>query len=435
MTRHGTMPKLALLGGPKAVTLECKDTWDRFSLREAKERIGKLLEDGVLSIPNGAGVIEEFEHAFCQMVGTQFALTMNSGTATLHSAYVACGVGPGTEVLVPSYTWHASVTPILHCSATPVFCDIEPNTLVIDPADAERKITKRTKAICVVHTWGNVVDMVRIMDIANAHGLMVIEDASHAHGALHRGRPVGGIGHIGCFSMQGAKAVSGGEAGVATTNDPELFDRMVLLGHFGRGPKGQGKHTFDHLGDMSLGAKYRPHPFAIVLAHLMLERLPELNRRRSHNYTLLNEALHDVAGVEIIEPREGTERGGYLEFKFKAAKDVVERVPLDRIEEALQAEGAPVHKDRYSNMNFTYGLLHQAPLFSTFDRTKLGGCFYDPTYYKGESVAPPTLPVTEDICRRLLSTEAFTEVNESYLFEVAQAFRKVFSNLDALVDA
>ncbi|MBN2308748.1 MAG: DegT/DnrJ/EryC1/StrS family aminotransferase [Candidatus Hydrogenedentes bacterium] len=423
--------KLAVHGGPKAVSASGTGRWEAIPAAEAKRAIGGLLDQGVITISNGTGIVGEFEAAFRDLVGTRYALTTNNGTATLHSAYFAVGVGPGTEVLVPSYTWHASITPVLQCGATPVFCDIEPDTLVIDPDDIERKITGRTRAICVVHTWGNVADMDRIMPLAQAHGIAVVEDASHAHGALYKGRPVGSIGDVGCFSMQGAKAVSGGESGVITTDDPELFDRMILLGHFGRGPKGEGAHTFDELGDMSLGSKYRPHPFAIALAHCQLKRLPELNRHRTRNYAILNDALRDVEGIETVEPREGCVRGGYLEFKFKASRAVVDRVPVERIEEALQAEGAPVKKDRYSNLNFTYGLLHKAPLFTTFDRRTVGGCFYDPTAYAGP-VEAPTLPVTEDVCGRLLSTYAFVDVDEAYLLEIAGAFRKVMGHLDEL---
>lgn len=422
---------LALHGGPRAVTASSHDRWSHVPVEEAAQRIRALLEQGVLSIADGSGIVADFEDDFRAMTQTRFALTMNSGTATLHSAYFAAGVGPGTEVIVPSYTWHASITPILHCAATPVFCDIEADTLVADPADIARKITPKTRAICVVHTWGNVVDMDPIMDLAKQHGLYVIEDASHAHGALYKGRPVGGIGHIGCFSMQGAKAVSGGEAGVATTNDPDLLDRMVLLGHFGRMGRGQGNHTFDHLGDMSLGTKYRPHPFGVALAHCQLLRLPELNRMRSRNYAILNEHLRDLPGVEVVEPRKDCQRAGYLEFKFKIARDIAERIGLDGIEKALQAEGAPVNKDRYSNMNFTYGLLHKAPLFTTFDRRSLGGCFYDPTSYVGP-VEPVTLPVTEDVCRRMLGTFAFVDVEEEYLIQIAHAFKKVMTNLDRI---
>ncbi|MBI5092626.1 MAG: DegT/DnrJ/EryC1/StrS family aminotransferase [Candidatus Hydrogenedentes bacterium] len=422
---------LALHGGPRAVTASSQDRWPHVPVEAAAQRIRELLEQGTISIADGSGIIADFEEAFRAMTQSRFALTMNNGTATLHSAYFAVGAGPGTEVIVPSYTWHASITPILHCAATPVFCDIEPDTLVADPADIARKITPKTRAICVVHTWGNVADMDPIMDLAKQHGLFVIEDASHAHGALYKGRPVGGIGHIGCFSLQGAKAVSGGEAGVATTNDPELLDRMVLLGHFGRMGRGQGNRTFDHLGDMSLGAKYRPHPFAVALAQCQLDRLPDLNRMRTRNYAILNERLRDVPGVEIVEPRPGCQRGGYLEFKFKIARDIAERVSLDAVEKALQAEGAPVAKDRYSNLNFTYGLLHKAPLFTTFDRKTIGGCFYDPVSYSAP--APEvTLPVTEDVCRRMLGTFAFVDVEEQYLLQIGHAFGKVMANLDQI---
>lgn len=423
---------LAIKGGTKSVTCSGEDAWPLIPVDEVKQRLAALLEQGVITLADGSGAIGEFERDFRALTGARYALAMNSGTATLHSAYFAVGAGPGTEIIVPSYTWHASITPILHCAATPVFCDIDADTLVADPADIARRVTPRTRAICVVHTWGNVVDMDAVMAIANRHGLAVIEDASHAHGATYKGRPVGAIGHIGCFSLQGAKAVSGGEAGVAVTNDPELFDRMLLLGHFGRGPKGEGNRTFDALGDMSLGAKYRPHVFAITLAHAQLERLPELNRLRTRNYELLNDRLRGVPGLEIVEPRAGCTRGGYLEFKFKVARNVADRINVDSIEKALRAEGAPVTKDRYSNMNFTYGLLHKAPLFTTFDRTKIGGCFYDPKRYTGAPIEPVTLPVTEDVCTRLLSTYAFVDVAEEYLVQIAEAFSKVMERVDEL---
>lgn len=432
MTHAVEQAMLALLGGPKTVTASAKDRWQVVPVEEAKLAIGALLDEGIVTIADGSGIVGEFEEAFRRTVGARYALAMTNGTAALHSAYFAVGVRPGTEVLVPSYTWHASVTPILHCSATPVFCDIEPDTLVIDPADIERKVTSKSRAICVVHTWGNVADMDRIMAIARRNGLAVIEDASHAHGARYKGRPVGAIGDIGCFSMQGVKAVSGGEAGVAVTDDPVLFDRMVLLGHFGRVGKGQGAHTFDSLGDMSLGAKYRAHPFAIALALCQLPRLAELNHHRTRNYDFLNSLLRGAPGIETIEPRPGCERGGYLEFKFKISQQAAARVSVDAIEKALKAEGAPVHKDRYSNLNFTYGLLHRAPLFTTFDRTQIGGCFYDPTAYTGSPCEPVTLPVTEDVCKRLLSTYAFVDVSETYLEQIALAFRKVLRNLDRL---
>ena len=145
---------------------------------------------------------------------------MNSGTAALHSAYFACGVRPGDEVIVPSYTFFASAAPMLPLGGRPIFCEIDPATLTADPADIERRITDKTRAICVVHVWGNPARMDAICEIAKRHNLRLIEDCSHAHGATYLGRPVGSWGDIGCFSLQGQKPVSGGEAGIAVTSDP-----------------------------------------------------------------------------------------------------------------------------------------------------------------------------------------------------------------------
>lgn len=427
-----TETQLALNGGPQAVTMPYKDGWQVVPAEEAKAAIGAMLDEGIVTLSSAGGVIGEFEAAFREMVGTRHALCVTNGTSALHSAYFAAGVGPGTEVIVPSYTWHASVTPILHCSGTPVFCDIDPDTLCADPEDIRGKVTERTRAICVVHIWGNIVDMDPVMEIAEEHGLIVIEDASHAHGATYKGRPVGSIGHIGCFSLQGQKAVSGGEAGIVTTDDPVMLDHMLLLAQFGRVLQGEGSRTFDHLGDMSLGAKYRAHPYAVALALANLRRLPELNRKRTHNYAVLNDALRGIPGVETIEPRPESERAGYLEYKFKVSREAVDRVPLDRIEEAIKAEGAPFTRDRYSNMNFTYGALHQAPLFTTFDRRTLPGCFYDPILYTGPTDKPVSLPHTEDVCGRLMSCYAAVDVDEEYLIQIAGAVRKVMENLEQL---
>jgi hypothetical protein len=246
---------LAIDGGPKAVTTAYRERWRKVARRDLLPIARAGLRD-VNTLAKGEGPIAEFEERFAAMVGTRHALAMNSGTASLHSAYFAAGVRPGTEAIVPAYTFFASAAPILQCGGTPVFCDVDPETLVADPDDVERRITPRTRAICVVHLWGNPAPMDRFAAIARRHGVALIEDCSHAHGAEFAGRRVGSWGDVGCFSLQGKKAVSGGEAGIATTDDPVLFDRMLLLGHYGRLKAGQVAGTFatDHL---ALGLKYR----------------------------------------------------------------------------------------------------------------------------------------------------------------------------------
>lgn len=422
------MSELALLGGPRAVTDPPRERWVQVN-DEVKAAVLALLDQGTISIGGSTGVTGEFEAEFAAMTGSRFALAMNSGTATLHSAYFAVGVGPGDEVLVPSYTWHASVTPIIHCAATPVFCDIDPATMTIDPDDVERRITERTKALCVVHVWGNVADMDRLVEIARRHDLALIEDASHAHGAQWRGRGVGSMGDIGCFSLQGSKSVSGGEAGVAVTDDPALLDRMILLGHFGR-PRQGAVAAINEIGDMSLGAKYRAHPWAIAMALVGLRRLPELNEKRTANCVFLNDRLRDCPGLELFDPLPGATRGGYLEFKYKLGAEVVAAVGRNRVVEAMVAEGVPVTADRYSDLNFTYGLLHAAPLFTSIDLREFGGCFYDPT--RPDRPARPSLPVAEDLNQRLISMHAFADVERASLEQVAAGIRKVMTHLDEL---
>jgi len=424
--------RLALLGGDRRVATPPLDKYTKFT-PEMKNAVMALMDKGVTTLGDGRGVVGEFESAFAAMIGVRHALAMNSGTATLHSAYFAAGVGPGAEVIVPTYTWHASVTPILHCGATPVFCDVDARSLTADPADIERRITPRTRALCVVHVFGNVCDMDAIMDIVTRHKLTLIEDCSHAHGAKWKGRPVGSFGAVGCFSLQGAKAVSGGEAGVAVTDRGELFDRMVVLGHFGRKRLGADP-SLVCIGDMSLGAKYRPHAWAIAMANEELKRLPAINARRTENYDFLNRHLQDCPGIETIEALPGAERAAYLEFKFKVSRQALRKANRDRIVEAMKAEGAPVTADRYSNQNYTYGLLHAAPLFTTFDRRSIGGVFYDPSLRPEEERGrkPPSLPVAEDLATRLITVPAYTEVDRNGLADVADAMRKVMENLDDL---
>ncbi|MEO0853273.1 MAG: DegT/DnrJ/EryC1/StrS family aminotransferase, partial [Cyanobacteria bacterium J06648_11] len=258
----------------------------------------RLAARNIATSKDGTLLVKQFEAEFRSLTQTQHALTVNSGTAALHSAYFAVGVRKNTEVIVPSYTWFATAAPVLQLGATPIFCDIDPDTLTIAPDRVEALITERTRAICAVHVWGNPAAMERLAAIAQKYRIALIEDASHAHGATYQDRPVGSWGDIACFSLQGSKAVSGGELGIVVTNTAELYDRMLLLGHYGRIPQDLQTHRWD-LDALSLGFKYRPHLYGVALALGSLRRLPELNRLRRRNYDLLSRELQ---GCEAIAP-------------------------------------------------------------------------------------------------------------------------------------
>jgi dTDP-4-amino-4,6-dideoxygalactose transaminase len=291
----------------------------------------------------------------------------------------------------------------------------------MDPGDAERRITPRTRAICVVHVWGNPADMDRFVDLARRYDLALVEDASHAHGAKYHGRPVGSWGDIGCFSLQGAKAVSGGEAGIAVTNSPHYYDRMLALGHNLR----RQDHVTNSVDvdEMSLGVKYRPHLCAAILAGASLSRLGRLNQLRQRNYEILAEELADCPALETIETYPDAQRGGYLSFLVRYRPEQAGGWPREAFVHAARAEGVRVDIDRYTTVSSTGQLLHQCSLFNRLDRSQFGGplssVHFDPL------PRDVRLPVAEQLAGELLSLPAFTKVPERLVRQQAQAMCKV----------
>ena len=413
---------LAIFGGPRAVNTEYKEGWRQVWPSDLESILAAGGND-INTEAKGQGPIADFERQFAQLSGSRYALAMNSGTAALHSAYFALGVKPGTEVILPGYTFFATAAPILQCGGRPVFCDVDPETLLADPDDVERRITSRTRAICVVHLWGNPAPMDRFVEIARRHNLGLIEDCSHAHGALYRNRAVGSWGHIGCFSLQGPKAVSAGEGGIAVTDDPVLFDRMLALGHYGRLKAGQANNTFD-TDFLTLGVKYRPHLYGILLATGSLARLPELNRQRQRNYDILCEEL---AGCEAVQPIKTTPeavRGGFLEFIVRYTPEKAGNWKSTEFIKAAQAEGVPISKERYAKLGKSKRMLSETPIFTTLDSSELGG-YLEASRAPQDAHVSPELPAVKSLAGRLLTLPPFTKVPEQFVRECAVALRKV----------
>jgi dTDP-4-amino-4,6-dideoxygalactose transaminase len=401
---------LAIDGGPKAVTARYKERWAPTGWRDAW-RIYKLLRRGLTTVATAEWHVAALEQQFTELTGCRHALAMNSGTAALHSGLFAVGVGPGDEVILPSYTWHATASAVLCCGAKPVFCDINPRTLTADPADIARRVTAKTKALLPVHVWGNPAEMDTIKAIADQHRLAVVEDCSHAHGASYKGKPVGAWGDVGCFSLQGVKPISAGEGGIAVCNQREHYAHMLALGHPIRAGAELGEYDFG-LGYMHLGPKYRPHLFGAVLAVSGARNLPKLNQLRRRNWQILCEELAGAPGVAPVETLPGAERGGFLEFKFILD---LERLSCTRDEfvAAAAAEGTPVTPDRY-------GSLHEAAIF------RRGGPI---TLETLKSAAPNgatvELPNTIALRGRVITLPPFTDVSETFVRQCGAALRKV----------
>jgi dTDP-4-amino-4,6-dideoxygalactose transaminase len=194
--------RLAIHGGRRAVTIDSEEQWKR-QLEEEKMLINNLLEKGALS-GSGKGLPLEFEEEFRKYIGADYCLTVDHGSSALASAFYAAGVGPGDEVITPTI---GSYCGALHMGARPVFCDVDPNTLLIDPKDVERRITRHTRAINVIHLWGLVCDMDALMEIGRRYGIAIIEDAAHCTGAEWSGKKIGNVGDITCFSLQGVDPI------------------------------------------------------------------------------------------------------------------------------------------------------------------------------------------------------------------------------------
>jgi perosamine synthetase len=350
----------AILGGTPSVTIPWEQDWPYVG-KEDVDTVVDLLHRRVLSIYDRSGIIAEFEDAFAAYHShagrTPYALSHNAGTSALHAAYFGLGLGPGDEVIVPTYTFLATVTPLLSVGASIVFADLDPTTLAADVESVRSRIGERTRAIVVTHMWGHPVDMPAICAAADERGVPVIEDCSHAHGATIDGRKVGTFGVAACFSLEGHKAVAAGEGGVLLTGSRAVYERALMLGHFGRRVKDEV--TLPELRpyvETGFGYKYRMHPLAAGIALRQLERLDDRNAQRRRNLELLSELLDGVPGVDPPRTRAGYTRGGWYGYKPTYRPQELGGLPKKRFMAALRAEGVRVKEPGSPP-------LHRLPLF------------------------------------------------------------------------
>ncbi len=265
--------------------------------------------------------VASLERDFAAYCGTAHAAGVNSGTSALHLALLAVGVGPGDEVITTPMTFVATAAAICYLKAKPVLVDIDPRSYCIDPERIEAAITPRTKVVLPVHLYGQPADMDPILAIADRHGLVVIEDAAQAHGARYRGRRVGGLGRMGCFSFYPGKNLGAyGEGGMVVTDDPELDRAVKMLRDWGQ--EGKGNHT-------RLGYNYRLDGMQGAVVGVKLKYLDEWNRLRRTHAALYSQLLSDAPCVtpEVMP---------YAEHVFHL---YVVRVPeRERVMRALSAE-------------------------------------------------------------------------------------------------
>ncbi len=327
---------LAIVGGaPVRSTFLpfCRPSFDR----EEEQALIATLRSGWVT--KGARTLE-FEAALADFCGARHAVCLNSGTAALHLALLAARVGPGDEVITTPMTFAATANVILHVGATPVFTDVEPDTLNIDPARIAAAITSRTKAIIPVHFAGQPCDMAPILEIARHHRLTVIEDAAHALGAAYRGQPIGSLGNFTCFSLYATKNISTGEGGFLTTNSStaaEEIRRLALHGLSNHAWDRYGDSGYHHARILAPGFNYVMFDLQAALGLCQLQKIENFWTRRSELVRAYDAAFTGMEEISLpVRHRDVTHA-----YHLYVVQLRTERLRADRdaILGAIQAEG------------------------------------------------------------------------------------------------
>ncbi len=262
--------------------------------------------------------IQELERRLCDLTGAQYAVAVSSGTAALHAACWAAEIGPGDEVIVPPMTFAASANCVLYCGGRPVFADIDPDTYNISPQQIEANLTPHTKAVVAVDFTGQAVPLSEIQEICKANQLLLIEDAAHSIGTRYCGRPVGGIADFTTFSFHPVKTVTGGEGGAVTTNDSQLYQRLMRFRAHGvtRDPAlMEQKEVGDwYYEQIDLGYNYRLTDIQAALICSQLDKLEQFSARRKQIATAYDQAFSQVPGLILQKtiPESDTTRHLYL---------------------------------------------------------------------------------------------------------------------------
>ena len=295
---------LALRGGTPVVPKQLHVRWPIITADD-KAAVQVALDSGIVSGPY-APQVKALEEEWARYCGVRHALTTNSGTAALHTAVAAGGIGTGDQVITTAFTFLATALAVLQNNAVPVFVDIDPQTYNIDPNKIEERITARTRAIIPVHIHGCPADMDRILAIARKHRLLVIEDAAQAHGSIYKGKKVGGIGDMGIFSFQASKNLPAGEGGMFVTNREELKERANRFRMFGEDVRESDKKAFDptrpldgvrEYNSLMMGWMYRSNEMTAALTRSQLTRLDASLAQTRRNAAYLTEHCGKIPGI------------------------------------------------------------------------------------------------------------------------------------------
>ena len=419
--------ELAIKGGPKAVQTDPGDTFTWPIITDEDEQaVLEVIRAGKMSAWD---VTAEFEKEFAEWHEMKHALAFNTGTASLQAAFFACGLGHQDELIGPSMTYWASCLPAFTLGATVVFAETDPETLCIDPNDIERRITERTKVIVAVHYAGYPCDMDPIMEIANKHGIKVVEDVSHAHGGLYKGRLVGTIGHVGAMSIMSGKALPSGEGGVLITNDTEIWRKATVFGHYERTAEVLKGTEWERFAGLPMGGvKNRMHQCSSAVGRVQLrhyrDRMVVIQKAMNRFW----DQLQGVPGIRAHRPPKdsGSTMGGWYAAHGIYHAEEIFHLPIEAFVEAVNAEGVGIRAGANLLMHL-HPVLNELDVYGHGKPTRLANATRDVLQPAG------SLPRTETIPTGCFSIPWFKHDRPQIIDEHAEAFRKVCMRADELV--
>lgn len=353
---------------------------------EEKRAVLQVLESGMLA---RGSKVEEFEKSFAELVGVKHAIATSNGTTALHAVLLAHGIKEGDEVITPSFSFIATANSIRMTGATPVFVDIDEKTFNINLDLIEEAITDKTKAIMVVHLYGQSCQMEKVMQIAEKHNLAVIEDACQAHGAEFQGRKVGSFG-TGCFSFYATKNITTGEGGMITTNNDIIAEKIRKIIHHG---------SFKKYHHDSVGYNYRMTDVAAAIGVEQLKKLGLFNEKRKENAQFLSENLRDVEGIIVPEAKGLSKEHVFHQFTIR----ITESFPKnrDQLSEFLTESGV-------DNSVFYPVPIHKQKAYSEYNNL--------------------SLPVTEQIVQEVISLPVHPSLTEEDLRNIVKAISNLRGN-------
>jgi perosamine synthetase len=338
-------PKPALLGG-NPVRTEAFPHWP-VTDSEDREALLQVFGSGRWSRSYGGSVASEFETAYAERMGARHCIAVANGTSALFASLAALGVGPGDEVILPPYTFVATLNVILLQHALPLFVDVDAETFQIDAGKVEPAITERTAALIPVHIGGAAADLDAVLSAAARHRLPVVEDACQAHLGEWRGRKVGTLGDAGCFSFQASKNLNCGEGGAILTNDAALAEKCYAF-HNNCRPRPSASYDGRYLG--SRGANLRLTDFQAALLLSQMRRLEEQSRVREENAAYLTRLLEEIPGVRPARLHAGCTRNAWHLYMFRYNPEAFAGLSRQGFLRALHAEGIPC-SGGYSPLN------------------------------------------------------------------------------------